>query len=187
MFVMLPTPPWLQSILEEHFEEIQMLWELRGVAVRDPAFKTNDLRELDERISANADGLLIGRAHAQKMLLAGLVSGELSAVFAATFVLLRFGDPLMIDEIVKVLSLAEDEPTIDGIAEAFTLSPIKPVEAILRNLLSHSGSAVAAVALEALAFHGKLESDNARLTELLLDDLPYVRRRSWSIVSCLGK
>lgn len=185
MIAMHPTPPWLQSILEEHFEEIQMLWELRRTAIRDPSYKSTDVGDMDERIAANVDALLINRDHSEEILLAGLDSGDPSAVFAACFVFLLGGDEKLIDRMVALLCIAEDEVIIKAIAEALTVSPLKANERMMRNLLTHSRPEVASVAAEALAFHAKLDSTFTRLDDFLVDRSPDIRRRGWSIVSCL--
>lgn len=183
-----PNPPWLQSILEEHFEEIQMLWELRRESVRDPDYVGGDLGDLDERIEANVDALILDRSRSESLLIAGLATGEFSAVFAASFVLLRIGEPTQIGQVFKTLETADNEATLDGLADSLMMSYTSRLEPMLRQLTSDSKKpSVVAVAAEVLAFHGKLELGNTRVAELLLDDSPFVRRRSWRIVSYLGK
>lgn len=164
-----------------------MLWELRRDAVRDPDYFGGDLSELDERIEANVDALVLERSRAEAIMAAGLSSGEFSAVFAASFVMLRIGDPVQVGEIFKALETAGNEATLDGLADSLIMGYSSRLEPFLKKLLNHQESNVAAVAAEVLAFNGMLDSANPRIAELLLDDSPFVRRRSWRIVSYLGK
>src|SRR5688572_3059894 len=100
------TAPWLQSILEEHFEEVQMLWEMRTAALRDPDYVARDVAELDDRLEAHVDGLVLAGGDALPILEAWLGGDTRSVVFAAAYVLLRMKEQAAADRVVAALAEA---------------------------------------------------------------------------------
>ena len=115
---MIRTPPWLQSILEEHYDDIQMLWELRQHASWDPDYSVADVAQLDERLEAHVDGLLLSRDHSTAMLVEGLAADEASSVFAAAYVLLRMNEAELAVHVVDALETATAEQR-HGLCQAF--------------------------------------------------------------------
>lgn len=175
------TPPWLQSILEEHFEELQMLWELRQSSVRDPDYDRSDVAELDERIEAHTDGLVLSEAHSTALLEEGLASDEPSMVFAAAYVLLRLDGKGPAQQVIKALRQAEEEGVLAGIGDALCYGPIKQVCADLRELVISAAPPVACVAAEALAYHQQLDPQAQRWEEFFASDDPRLRQAAWRI------
>ena len=51
---------YLLDILEEHAEEAAFIWVMRQGALRSWNYDLKDLAELEERLFAHLDGLLIG-------------------------------------------------------------------------------------------------------------------------------
>lgn len=179
------TPRWLQSILEEHFEELEMLWELRCAAVRDPDYLLEDLCELNERIAAHVDGLVLGRDHAVPLLADALAGGERAGVFAAALPLLKMEEAGLSEQVVHAFASAEGE-AVDGFADAFSHANLEPVATALHDLLDHTSSAVASAAAIALAFHQQLDPQHPQIAHWILDAEPAQRRRGWQIVSLIG-
>jgi uncharacterized protein (TIGR02270 family) len=175
------TPPWLQSILEEHFEELGMLWELRQDALRDPAYLLEDVVELEERIEAHTDGLILGGAQSLPVLEKGLAGDERSAVFSAAYVLLRLNDKLLADRVMAALEKAEAEK-LDGIQEALCHGPIQRIASKLKEIHASGPAPIAAAAAEVLAFHALLSPGDRRLAGFLTDTDPTVRRSAWRTV-----
>ena len=184
---MLRTPPWLASILEEHFEELGMLWELRQNAVFDPDYDIGDLRELDERIEAHTDGLVLGNGNSLPLLEAGLQSDEESAIFAATYVLLRLRDSSAAQLVVDALAGASEETPVAGICDAVCVGPIDLIANDLKLLLQSDNPLVAATAAKGLAFHRQLDPSDPSVVRLFNADDACVRRIAWDIVSLMGE
>ncbi|MEZ6138544.1 MAG: hypothetical protein R3C53_26980 [Pirellulaceae bacterium] len=180
------TPPWLMSLIEEHFEELQMLWELRLAAARDADYQAEDLRELDERIAAHLDGLVISQEHALPLVIEGLGGGERPVVFAAVLSLLHFQNPVGLQAMWAAFDQVEGEAA-DGFIDAFGVVSIADYEPALVERLTHESSVVATVAAQILAFAGRLPTDYPRVAELVVDDDEDVRRRGWDIVSMIGR
>jgi uncharacterized protein (TIGR02270 family) len=176
------TPPWLQSILEEHFEELGMLWELRQDALRDPAYVLDDVVELEERIEAHTDGLILGGDKSRPILEQGLDGDERSAVFSAAYVLLRLNDQALADLVMGAFEAAEAE-NLDGIREALCHGSIERIASKVKGIYDAGPAPVAAAAAEALAYHALLSPSDRRLASFLTDGDPAVRRRAWKIVA----
>lgn len=179
------TPPWLQSILEEHFEELQMLWELRQSALRDPDYLIEDVAELDERIEAHVDGLVLGEEHARPILEESVAGDEASVVFAAAYVLLRLRDEVAAELVMDALMEAQDEQ-IDGLRHALTHGPLDLVDDRLKQVYESGPPHLAAVAAEVYASHGRLHSTASRLKELYEDEDPSIRQAAWRITALVG-
>ena len=179
------TPPYLLSILEEHFEELQMLWELRQTAIRDPDYLITDVAELDERIEAHTDGLVLGGEHSLPLLEEGLAGDESAVAFSATYVLLRLQSETAARQVMEAFLAAEGE-ALGGIARALCHGPIHVLEGQLHEALGSAPDPVAAAAAEVLAFHRKLSRQPDRISELLRGDDPQVRRTAWRVVALIG-
>ena len=179
------TPPWLQSILEEHFEELQMLWELRQSAIRDPDYLLEDVAELDERIEAHVDGLVLGEEHARPILEDGVGGDEASVVFAAAYVLLRLKEEAAAELVMDALMKAQDEQ-IDGLRQALTHGPLDLVGDRLKEVYEEGPPHLAALAAEVFASHGRLQANASRLKEFYEDEDPAIRQAAWRITALTG-
>lgn len=180
------TPAWHISILEEHLEELQMLWESRQASVRDLEYDAADLRELDERIEAHTDGLILGDQHAQSMLEEALAGGDSLVVFSGAYVLLRRNDEASANRVMEALESAEEEEQIKGLTDALCFASISLVSQRLKTLLASSDANLAVSAATALAFHGQLPKNSPELVELLRADDPAVRAATWNVIALLG-
>lgn len=183
---MTKTPTWQTSILEEHLEELQMLWELRQSSIRDLEYDAADLRELDERIEAHTDGLILGEEHAQILLEEALAGGEAAIVFSAAFVLLRRQDEASSQLVIDALESAEEAEQLNGLTDALCFGPIQMVSRRLNELLSSSNPNVVLSAATALAFHRQLPKHSKELVHLLTAEEPAVRVGAWNVVALLG-
>jgi len=175
------TPSWLQSLIEEHIEEFQMLWEIRLQVVRDSDYTAEDLRELDERIAAHLDGIVLSHEHALPLLLEGLASGERGQIFVAATAMLTLQSNEGLAAMWRALDEAEGE-ALDGFMDAFCCTMPDLWEQKLQSRLTHSSKAVAMVAAYCLAHAGRLSSTHPIIVQLLFDENPTVRRRGWEVV-----
>lgn len=179
------TPPYLRSILEEHFEELQTLWELRQAVWRHPDFHLRELAELDDRIEAHVDGLVLGGEYALSLLHEALGGDEPGLVFVAAFVLLRRREPASAEQVLAAFLVAK-QGRLDGIRQALCYGPIEQVRERLKAAYETGPAAVAAAAAEVFAFHGLVRHEFSRWTEFVTHEDPDVRRAAWRMRAMVG-
>lgn len=178
------TPAWLESILEEHFDELGMLWEMRQSSFRDPDFDAETVLELDSRIEPHIDALVLGGEHSLPILAGGLDGDDPAIVFAASYVLMRMENQEAADLVIAATREAADGQ-IDGLCEALRQSNLDLVANSLRELYNDGSVAAAAVAAEVLAASGSVAREPSRLADFYMSEDPGVRRAGWRITSLL--
>ena len=78
----------IEDIVSQHAEEAAFLWLLRANAVAAPHYNLKDLADLEERIEAHLDGLLVAGDEGWPFCEEGLKHEETGEVFAAGFIAL---------------------------------------------------------------------------------------------------
>lgn len=141
----------LLDIIEEHLEEADFLWQQRTNALTDRAYNFGGLAELEERLLAHFDGLLLGGKEAWPLLEPKLAAGEVGEVFAAAFVALESGDPARIGLVQKTFAEAEG-PVSDGIRQALRHAFSSEIETMVRPHLNSGKEAVRAAAIDVISF-----------------------------------
>jgi uncharacterized protein (TIGR02270 family) len=141
----------LIDILEEHLEEADFLFQLRENALRDRVYDLEGLADLEERLLAHLDGLVLGEKEAWTLLEPKLTGGELGEVFAAAFVALESGDPERIDLVKKTFSEAEGG-ILDGIRQALRHTSFPDIDKVVRPRLDSPQGAVRAAAIDVISF-----------------------------------
>lgn len=162
----------LIDILEEHEEEADFLWQQRTNALSDRVYNLDDLAELEERLLAHLDGLVLGEKEAWKLLEPMLTDGELGEVFTAAFVALDSGDAERIDVVIKTFVQADGD-IFEGIRNALRHSSYPEIEGIIRPCLTSEKRSVQAAAVDALSFR-RLPVEIGQLQSLLNDPDPQV-------------
>lgn len=159
-------PPVMLDIVEEHFEELDFLWELRESVIFAPDWNLAELAELGERAEAHLDGLRLAEAHAVDVARPRLKGEFKSGATAATFVFMETGEPDLAKEVLDALATAEP-PARDGIRIGLRHSRIDAIEPQLRALAESGTPGVRAAAADVLAFHRR---EIPELTELLIEE-----------------
>ncbi len=147
----LPRPKVILDILQEHFEELDFLWEQRERVVFAPDWTLSRLAELEERAEAHLDGLRIGLGHSVDIARPFLAGKEQSAATAAAFVFLAMERPELDDDVLSAFARAGDAR--DGIRIALRHSPIERLRPGLTSLATAGDDPVRVAALDVLAFH----------------------------------
>lgn len=183
MFV--ETGAFMFDILEEHFEELQALWNRRQLAVESADYDLQSLRKIDARIAAHTDGLVLAETDALPVLLAGLNSGEFLPILSAVHVLLTMGGSECTRLVVDALRVAEG-PAIDALRWSLCHGPITAVEKTLKQLVTSASASIAVIAAEALACHRHLDPQSPCIEEFLTDELPDIRKAGLRIKAHLA-
>ncbi len=164
-------PPVFLDIVEEHFDELDFLWEHREANVFTPDWTLADLAEHEERAEAHLDGLRLAELHAVDLARDKLTSGEPFAATAAALVLHESGAAEHLGLVSEALRRA-DPPVVEGIRVALRHGALPRFLAELSTLLASSDPHRVAAAADLLAFHGQ---EVPRLDALLANDDPAPR------------
>jgi len=172
------------DLLEVHVDELEWLWRQRHVALRSKEYDFRALVQLDERIAAHVDALVLAGEEAWALLRTRLEEAEDAyAAFGAAHALLRQEDAAVALQTLE-LSAGLEGAAWEGFRLALRYAPPDGYVEALRGLVAGASELHAVAALDALAFHGQPEPGD-RLLELLGAGQPDVRRAAWGTVSRL--
>jgi uncharacterized protein (TIGR02270 family) len=143
-------PPVFPDIVEEHFDELDALWENREANVFAPEWTLRDLAVHEERAEAHLDGLRLSELHGVSLARERLGTGP-SAATAAAFVLWESGDADA-RRLVLEQFRSGDTPIRDGIRRALRHLPAAELRQPLLDAMAGDPE-VAAAAADVLAFH----------------------------------
>jgi uncharacterized protein (TIGR02270 family) len=158
-------PAVIRQLIEEHFEELDFLWEQRESVLSAPDWTLGELAELEERAESHLDGLRLAAGHAVDIARPALSGAETFAATAATLVFMETRLPELAQELLAALADAEAPETRDGIRIGLRHSNIDAIRADLLGLAAEPNLELAAVAADVLTFHGVAVPDLERLTQ----------------------
>jgi uncharacterized protein (TIGR02270 family) len=179
--------PWtfLPDLIEEHLEEIQVLWPIRHRGLRSAHMTLRNLRSLEDRIEAHADGVLVPGELAYPFIERLLESDDEHAAFAATFVLLRLGTEQAIGRVRRAIDEATGK-RLTGIGRALQVGRAAPLLDDLGTMFRGDDSARAVAAAEVLCYHVRWKGSHDRLLDFLSNENPLVKQAGWRVVANLG-
>lgn len=182
--IFLGTDRTIEDILDEHVETLQFLWERRGAELRGAGMAARAFADLEERILAHTDALVLAGPDAVLWLEEGLAGDEAAISLASAYALLGMED---IDASRLVLQALRETsgPCLEGLCRALSYSSIDRTAAELREVAASGLVLPASAAAEAVAFHGEGSVAAGRIVEFLKCDQAPVRRAGWRIVALL--
>jgi len=145
-------PDLFLDIVEEHFEELDFLWEQREQVVFAPDWSLEELAEHEERCEAHLQGLRIAGGHAVDLARRALSGDERGAAAAAAMVLFSFGSQELDREVLEAFASAED-PVREGIRVGLRHSDARRIAGELSRLATEAVPEVRVAAADVLAFH----------------------------------
>jgi uncharacterized protein (TIGR02270 family) len=144
-------PPALPEIIEQHFDELDFLWEHREANVFSAEWALRHLAEHEERAEAHLDGLRIAGPAGVELARERLTTSGVFGATAATFVMWESGESG--SRQACLTAFEGDDPAVrEGIRVAFRhLRADELREPLLRA--RQGAPEVAAAAADVLAFH----------------------------------
>lgn len=110
-----------QHIYQRYVDEASFLWVLRDIALNQPHYSPNDMRELEERLRRQLNGIMTAPEDAWRECEAGLEIGEAGEVFTAAVTAFRCGH---VDKIQKAVDAAvKSEAGLYGLYSALDFLP----------------------------------------------------------------
>src|SRR3989449_11130807 len=180
-----PIATYIPDILEEHIEELAVLWGQRQIAVHDPDYTIRELAHLEDRIAAHLDGVLAVGEVALPLLEETLSDDDPLMVFAAAYALLHTKNPTATARVRDSFGHAQG-PVLAALQEALAQAPLNPGVAPFRELFHGGPAPVGAAAGTILAFHSVLEPTIPQIERLLRHEDAVVRQSGWRLVGYLG-
>lgn len=148
----LARPRLILDIVEEHFEELDFLWEQRENVIFAPDWTLEELEELEDRADAHLDGLRLAEGHSLDLARPALAGEDAGAATAAALTVMTFGSDE--PEAELLMALAAGTPEVrEGIGTGLRHSDIRRVLPRIQELSQHAETPVRAAAAEILAFH----------------------------------
>ena len=123
-----------KDIYEQFVDEASFLWVLRSIAVEQPHYNLASLRELEQRIDAQLDGLMTAVEEAWEICLEALKLEEPGEVFTSTVIAFKSHDIAKIQSAVEV-GLSNDE-AVKGLISALGWLPGKLVHPWIKRFFS---------------------------------------------------
>ena len=175
---------YIPDILEEHLEELEFLWGQRQNALRDPDYTLKAFWDLEERIEAHLQGVLVPGDSPMPLLEEGLRAEDSLAVFAAAYSLLRKNAERATSLVLDHFPDSNGE-RLAGLREALSYAPADRTQKDIEPYQRSENVARAAAATEILAFHSALR-DREDIKKFLGDPDANVRECGWRLVGYLG-
>jgi uncharacterized protein (TIGR02270 family) len=152
-------PPVKMDVLEEHFAEAAFLWSQWEHALQSPAYDLSETAELEERLLAHLDGLVLGgEIAAAELLLPALERDEAGRISAAAFALLAGNGKRELEETLAVFD-GGDALQRSCVGRVLGLSEREGLEAVLRKRLTAEDVALRVAAFQVLAFRGAVPAE----------------------------
>src|SRR5215217_206332 len=160
--------PVMMDVLEEHLDEAEFLWSRRERTLVSGIHELADVVELEERLLAHVEGLVVGGDAALNMLLLpALEADESERISAAALALLSGGGKRELEAMLAVLDSGDEAPRA-AIGRAMALSEQPELAAVLLKRLTADFASPCAVAFDVLASRGALPQETR--TEWLYRD-----------------
>ncbi|MCI0379991.1 MAG: hypothetical protein L0215_20610 [Gemmataceae bacterium] len=167
----------LKDILVEHLEEFEFLWVQRQRVLRSPLYTMRAFAELEERIEAHVQGLLIAGDDLPALVEPGLEGDDPAAVFSSAYLLLRLQTEASGKRVIDAFLQAEGGK-LQGLKQALCVGLVQALGPLQRAGESAS-PALAVAAWEILARQNSADKKAAALTAFLKHADPAIRTAAW--------
>ncbi|MDH5216137.1 MAG: TIGR02270 family protein [Gammaproteobacteria bacterium] len=156
----------LPYITQQYAEETAFLWLSRNSAQKALNYNAVDLSELENRLDANLEGLMLSGEAGWHICRENLDFEESGEVFAAATFAIENRDLEKLNQVFVVA--AEYTELLDAIVDAFVWFPFEKVASVLESFLTHVSFAHRYVGISALTAH---RQHTPELEQVLLKSL----------------
>jgi hypothetical protein len=161
---------YIPALLETHAEDLAFVWGQRREALNSRLYTLREFGEVNERLEAHLQGLLIAPPEALSERLAPqLAAPDRDDAFAAGYTLLRLARPASTQAVVAEFSRAAGA-TLAGLRDALSLAPPALFVAEMQSALAQAKPTTAVAAAVVLANHRLLDAGSSRLAKFLETD-----------------
>lgn len=171
---MMPARKTIQPIIDQHGEDASFFWLLRDAAISDPHYSLNDLAELDNRVDANLDGLLIACDDGWNTCHAALEMNEPGEIFSASILAFHTGSGERIDAVIDSATLSPEN--FSALVSALGWLEFNHIKDILEQLLTANSTIYRTMSIAAHAIHRR--DPGEALTAAVQDPDPRIRARA---------
>jgi uncharacterized protein (TIGR02270 family) len=169
----------IDDLLQVHAEDLAFLWGQRREVLTSPRHTLREYGELNERLEAHVQGLLIARPAALVAMLQPQLAGpDRDEAFAAAYALLRLAEAESTHAVVVEFSRAGG-PALAGLRDALSLAPHALFAGEMQSALDQAKPITAVSAAVVLANHRLLNGHSPRLAQLLADADAGVCELAW--------
>lgn len=151
-------------------------------ALNSPVLTMRDLLNLEDRIEAHLEGLLLGGENMVQLVLPGLSDSDSNVAFAAAYTLLRSGQNEAAERVWSAFTLAQGD-ALKGLCQALCACCPMVLKARIVETGGSGASPVALAALEVMAFQWPTNIRQEWLAAFLKAELPELRRGGWRVVA----
>lgn len=175
---------FLRDILEEHLEEADFLFGQRRAALFDDVYDLADLAELEERLLAHVDGLVVAGEEGWELLAPKLTGEDAGEAFTAALAALASNRKERREAVLAALPGASEDG-LPGLVAALQLIEARDLHEPLRELVAEAEAPLAAAVIDILAFwrHGLVPEELRRI--LASEDAP-IRRAGLRAAAAMG-
>ena len=177
----------LDAVAVSALDELQFLCRRCMEGLRSFELVRSDLVRIEQRMDAYADALVVRGPAVIEWLSTLLPTAETAAdACGIAMALLEARQQPAAQTVLAALATAEAEPILHGLQAALRRAPIDLVLPTLKEWLASGSPREAALAAETLVFHRKLDKQASRLSQLIDDEDPTVRRAAWRAMALAG-
>lgn len=174
---------FIADLLEIHAQDLAFLWGERRDALNSARHTLREYAELNERIEAHVQGLLVAGPEALlEMLRPLLAAPDRDEAFAAAYALLRLAQPEPTRAVVAEFSRANGA-ALAGMRDALGFAPPALFAAQMRAAFEQAEPLTAVSAAAVLANHRLLDGRSPRLALWLQHDDPSVCALAWRVAA----
>jgi len=184
--MLIETYGWPIDVLEVLLENLESLWGDWLGARRSPEFTLESLGDLEERLTAHLDALVLAGEEALPLLRPCLTADWEASALAGAHTMLLLGDPEVNGEVWEAFLSDGDPAARSGILLALRYGPPDAAEGRLRDAAGEDDPTLSLPAAETLAMRGSSVPPALRPREFVDHADPAVRASAWRVLAATG-